>query len=315
MYGWRVLNPINPASPTPHGAAGPFTRDGMGRKRTTASGDRPRQGSHQGMFSKILIANRGEIAVRIIKTCRRMGIKTVVVYSEADAGLAGRGDGRRGGAHRPGAGRPVLSGGGQDRRRRAADGRGGRPPRLRLPVSENAGFARRLRDEGIVFIGPNPDAIDAMGDKISSKKFAAEAGVSTVPGHMGEIETTEDAVKIAERDRLSGDDQGLGRRRRQGHPRRPRRRRHGRGLRRREGRGQERLRRRPDLHREVHHRPAPHRDPGAGRQARQRRPPVRARMLDPAPQPEGHRGGAVARCWTRPPAPPWAPRPSPWPRP
>ncbi|MBU4041226.1 MAG: biotin/lipoyl-binding protein, partial [Alphaproteobacteria bacterium] len=64
-------------------------------------------------------------------------------------------------------------------------------------LSENAGFARRLRDEGIAFIGPNPEAIEAMGDKISSKKLAAEAGVSTVPGHMGLIETTEEAVKIA----------------------------------------------------------------------------------------------------------------------
>ncbi len=66
-------------------------------------------------------------------------------------------------------------------------------------LSENAGFARRLRDEGIAFIGPNPEAIDAMGDKISSKKLAAEAGVSTVPGHMGLIETPEEAVKMRAR--------------------------------------------------------------------------------------------------------------------
>ncbi len=64
-------------------------------------------------------------------------------------------------------------------------------------LSENAGFARRLRDEGIAFIGPNTEAIEAMGDKISSKKLAAEAGVSTVPGHMGLIETPEEAVEIA----------------------------------------------------------------------------------------------------------------------
>jgi propionyl-CoA carboxylase alpha chain len=64
-------------------------------------------------------------------------------------------------------------------------------------LSENASFARRLEAEGITFIGPNPHAIEAMGDKITSKKFAAEAGVSTVPGHMGLIETTDEAVKIA----------------------------------------------------------------------------------------------------------------------
>ena len=65
-------------------------------------------------------------------------------------------------------------------------------------LSENAGFARRLEKEGIVFIGPNPKAIEAMGDKIESKKFAAKAGVSTVPGHVGEIDDTAHAIKIAE---------------------------------------------------------------------------------------------------------------------
>ena len=65
-------------------------------------------------------------------------------------------------------------------------------------LSENAGFARRLREEGIAFIGPNPEAIEAMGDKISSKKLAAEAGVSTVPGHMGLIVDADEAVKISD---------------------------------------------------------------------------------------------------------------------
>ena len=74
---------------------------------------------------------------------------------------------------------------------------------------------------GITFIGPNAAAIDAMGDKIESKKAAAAAGVSTVPGHLGIIEDEAEAVKIARQDRLSGDDQGLGRRRRQGHAHRP----------------------------------------------------------------------------------------------
>ena len=217
--------------------------------------------------------------------------------------------------HRPAARRPELSRRRQDHRRLQGDGRA----RRCIPgfgfLSERADFAQRCQDEGIVFIGPNPHAIEAMGDKIQSKKLAAaEAGVSTVPGHIGEIDDTAHALKISRGDRLSGDDQGLGRRRGQGHPRRLLRQGRGGGLPGREGRGQGQLRRRPHLHREVHREPAPHRDPGAGRQARPRRPPVRARVLDPAAQPEGDRGGAVARCSTPRPAPPWARRPSRWPR-
>lgn len=148
------------------------------------------------MFSKILIANRGEIAVRIIKTCRKMGIKTVQVYSEADAGslavemadeavLIGPA---------PAAQSYLLA----DKIVEAVRQTGAQAVHPGFGfLSENAGFARRLRDEGIAFIGPNPEAIDAMGDKISSKKLAAEAGVSTVPGHMGLIETPEEAVRIA----------------------------------------------------------------------------------------------------------------------
>jgi propionyl-CoA carboxylase alpha chain len=148
------------------------------------------------MFSKILIANRGEIAVRIIKTCRRMGIKTVQVYSEADAGslavemadetvLIGPA---------PAAQSYLL----QDRIVDAVRQTGAEAVHPGFGfLSENASFARRLEAEGITFIGPNPHAIEAMGDKITSKKFAAEAGVSTVPGHMGLIDTTEEAVKIA----------------------------------------------------------------------------------------------------------------------
>ncbi|HEY0600942.1 acetyl/propionyl/methylcrotonyl-CoA carboxylase subunit alpha [Brevundimonas sp.] len=148
------------------------------------------------MFQKILIANRGEIAVRIIKTCRRMGIRTVQVYSEADAGslavemadeavLIGPA---------PAAQSYLLA----DRIVEAVRRTGAEAVHPGFGfLSENAGFARRLRDEGMAFIGPNPEAIEAMGDKISSKKLAAEAGVSTVPGHMGLIETTDEAVRIA----------------------------------------------------------------------------------------------------------------------
>ena len=148
------------------------------------------------MFSKILIANRGEIAVRIIKTARRMGIKTVQVYSEADANslavemadeaiLIGP----------PAAAQSYLL---ADKIIEAVRATGAEAVHPGFGfLSENAGFARRLQDEGIVFIGPNVHAIEAMGDKITSKKFAAEAGVSTVPGHMGLIDDADHAVEIA----------------------------------------------------------------------------------------------------------------------
>lgn len=148
------------------------------------------------MFDKILIANRGEIAVRIIKTCRKMGIKTVVVYSDADAGsLAVEMADETVHIGPSPANQSYLI---QDKIVDAVKQTGAQAVHPGFGfLSENASFARRLKEEGIAFIGPNPEAIDAMGDKITSKKFAAEAGVSTVPGHMGLIETTDEAVKIA----------------------------------------------------------------------------------------------------------------------
>ncbi|MBI1200810.1 MAG: acetyl-CoA carboxylase biotin carboxylase subunit [Phenylobacterium sp.] len=149
------------------------------------------------MFSKILIANRGEIAVRIIKTCRRMGIKTVVVYSEADADSMAveMADESVFIGPPPAAESYLLA----DKIVEAVRLTGAEAVHPGFGfLSENASFARRLAAEGIVFIGPNPKAIEAMGDKIESKKFAAKAGVSTVPGHVGEIDDTAHAIKIAE---------------------------------------------------------------------------------------------------------------------
>ncbi len=149
------------------------------------------------MFSKILIANRGEIAVRIIKTCRRMGIKTVVVYSEADADSMAV----------EMADEAVFIGGAPasesylvaDKIVDAVRATGAQAVHPGFGfLSENAAFARRLAKEDIVFIGPNPHAIEAMGDKIESKKFATKAGVSVVPGHVGEIDDTAHAIKISE---------------------------------------------------------------------------------------------------------------------
>ncbi|TFV43914.1 acetyl-CoA carboxylase biotin carboxylase subunit [Bradyrhizobium niftali] len=149
------------------------------------------------MFKRILIANRGEIACRVIKTARRMGIETVAVYSEAD----------RDALHVEMADEAVLIG----------------PPAAAESylviekiveacrktgaeavhpgygfLSEREAFPRALEAAGIVFIGPNPGAIAAMGDKIESKKAAAKAKVSTVPGYLGVIEDDKHAVRIAD---------------------------------------------------------------------------------------------------------------------
>ena len=149
------------------------------------------------MFKRILIANRGEIACRIIKTARRMGIETVAVYSEAD----------RDALHVEMADTAIPI---------------GPPPAAQSYLvvaniiaackesgaeavhpgygflSERAAFAAALAKAGVVFIGPNPKAIAAMGDKIESKKAAARAKVSTVPGHLGVIEDDNQAMAIAE---------------------------------------------------------------------------------------------------------------------
>src|SRR5258706_3199765 len=149
------------------------------------------------MFSKILIANRGEIAVRIIKTCRRMGIATVVVYSEADADSMAveMADETVFIGPAPAAESYLVA----DKIVAAVRETGAEAihPGFGF-LSENAAFARRCADEGIVFIGPNPHAIEAMGDKIESKKFATKAGVSVVPGHIGEIDDTAHAIRISE---------------------------------------------------------------------------------------------------------------------
>jgi propionyl-CoA carboxylase alpha chain len=148
------------------------------------------------MFKRILIANRGEIACRIIKSARKMGIETVAVYSEAD----------KDSLHVEMADTAILIG----------------PPAAAQSylviekivaackesgaeavhpgygfLSEREAFPKALATAGIVFIGPNPKAIAAMGDKIESKKAAAAAKVSTVPGHLGIIEDEKEAVKIA----------------------------------------------------------------------------------------------------------------------
>ena len=148
------------------------------------------------MFSKILIANRGEVAVRIIKTARRMGIATVVVYSEADADSLAveMADQTVAIGPAPAAQSYLVA----EKIIAAAEATHAQAihPGFGF-LSENAGFARACAAAGIVFIGPNPDAIDAMGDKIASKRFATAAGVSVVPGHVGEIADGAQAAKVS----------------------------------------------------------------------------------------------------------------------
>jgi propionyl-CoA carboxylase alpha chain len=148
------------------------------------------------MFKKILIANRGEIACRVIKTARRMGIKTVAVYSDADA-QAMHVEMADEAVHigPPPAAQSYLL---IDKIVEACKATGAEAVHPGYGfLSEREAFPIALAKEGIVFIGPNAGAIAAMGDKIESKKAAAAAKVSTVPGHLGEIGTPAEAVKIA----------------------------------------------------------------------------------------------------------------------
>ncbi|MEL6267183.1 MAG: biotin carboxylase N-terminal domain-containing protein, partial [Pseudomonadota bacterium] len=148
------------------------------------------------MFKKILIANRGEIACRVIKTARRMGIATVAVHSEADADALHVRMADEAVAIGPAAAAEsylVI-----DRIIAAINATGAEAVHPGYGfLSERAAFAEALAANGTAFIGPPARAIEAMGDKITSKKLAAEAGVSTVPGFMGLIEDADEAVKIA----------------------------------------------------------------------------------------------------------------------
>ena len=148
------------------------------------------------MFKKILIANRGEIALRIIRTAKKMGIKTVAIYSEADTNSL----------HVSHADEAVYVGPSPadqsylvienvlDAIRQT--GAEAVHPGYGF-LSENAEFARALQKEGVVFIGPDPEAIEHMGDKIEAKKRAEKAKVNIVPGYQGQVSNTKDAIKIA----------------------------------------------------------------------------------------------------------------------
>src|SRR5476649_2151496 len=148
------------------------------------------------MFKRILIANRGEIACRIIKSARKMGIETVAVYSEADKDAL----------HVEMADTAILIGPPEAAQsylvieKIVADCKESGAEAVHPGygfLSEREAFTKALEAAGIVFIGPNPKAIAAMGDKVESTKAAAAAKVSTVPGHLGIIADEKEAVKIA----------------------------------------------------------------------------------------------------------------------
>ncbi|PIR39272.1 MAG: acetyl-CoA carboxylase biotin carboxylase subunit [Alphaproteobacteria bacterium CG11_big_fil_rev_8_21_14_0_20_39_49] len=148
------------------------------------------------MFKKLLIANRGEIACRIIKTARKMGIKTVAVYSEADTNSA----------HVSMADEAVFVGPSPSTQSYLnienimdaiiSTGADAVHPGYGF-LSENMNFARAVEKEGIAFVGPSQDSIKMMGDKIEAKTIAIEANVSTIPGYMGIIKDEDEAVRIA----------------------------------------------------------------------------------------------------------------------
>ena len=221
------------------------------------------------MFRKVLVANRGEIALRVLNACRELGIRTVAVYSEAD----------RNSLHVRFADEAICIG-----PPRAADSYLNVPAVISAAeiadvdaihpgyglLSENANFAEVCRASNIKFIGPPPEVTRLMGEKEKARQAMKKAKVPILPGSDGMLATAEEAQEWAEEGGLSGHSEGQGRRRRARHANCARRRGAAQSVPRGVYRGGQRLRQRRTLHGEVHREPAPHRVPDAGRRARQR---------------------------------------------
>ena len=235
--------------------------------------------------------------MRIIRACRELGISPIAVYSECDrTALHVRYADE---AYAIGPSAPRESYLRIDALIDAAkkSGADGVHPGYGF-LAENEDFAAAVRDAGITFIGPTPEAIETMGSKTAARIAAKRAGVPVVPGTEDPLVARRSRRRDREgrsRDRLSAAGQSGGRRRRQGHANGHRcRRSGGRGARRAIG-SRRRVRRRRGLPRTSSDPAAPHRGAAARRHARHGAAVRRARVLDPAPSPEGRRGNAVAR--------------------
>ena len=162
----------------------------LAQRRLFSSGQYPKT------FDKILIANRGEIARRVIKTCRKMGIETVAVYSDADRHsmfVKEADEAFRIGP--PPTNQSYLK---MDTILDVIKASGAQAVHPGYGfLSENPAFQKMLQANDVNFIGPNTKAIVAMGDKIESKKIATDAKVNTVPGYLGEVDTIEEVIKIS----------------------------------------------------------------------------------------------------------------------
>ena len=243
---------------------------------------------------KVLIANRGEIAVRVIRACRDAGLGSVAVYADSDRDALHATAGRRGVRARRATPRPRPTCASTScSTSRARSGADAVHPGYGF-LSENADFAQAVIDAGLTWIGPTPQAIRDLGDKVTARHIAQRAGAPLVPGTADPVAGADEVVAFAERARPAGRHQGRVRRRRArpqgrphhggdpgavrvGHPRGGRRVRPGRVLRR------------------ALPRPAPpRRGAGPRRPARQRDRGRHPRLLAAAPAPEAGRGGARA---------------------
>ena len=246
------------------------------------------------MFKKVLIANRGEIALRVIRACKELGLATVAVHSTADAESL----------HVRFADEAICIGPPQSKQSylnvrallSAAEitGADAIHPGYGF-LSENAEFAEMVTRMGLKFIGPRPEMIRLMGNKVAAREAMEKAGLPLLPGARGKLADADEAERIAEevgfpvilKAAAGGGGRGMKicRDRAPGPP----------AVRDREQRGAGRVRRRLDVPRALRRAAAPHRAADRRRRARQHHPPRRARVLGPAAPPEAHRGGAVAR--------------------
>ena len=249
-------------------------------------------------ITRILIANRGEIALRVHRAAHEMGIETVAVHSTADADAMHV----RLADHAVCIGPPAAADSYLNIANIISAAEIAQCDAIHPGygfLSENAKFAEIVEAHDIVWIGPKPEHIRTMGDKVAAKRAAGALGLPLVPGSDGAITDAAEAREVADRDRLSGAGQGGQRRRRARHegrrPSRPARERAQAGRQ----RGQGGVRRRDGLSGEISRAAAPYRISGVRRRSRQRHPPGRARLLAAAPPSEGAGGSTLARSRRR----------------